>query len=275
MEEKYKIHSFYILLILISAIVCLISIEWAKIPGLVDYITFALTLSSLILAVLAIIYSIHSNSSISISLIDISKSALDVTKASNEIMRSNDELKSELSHLPLAIKDVGERVGETKAIVEDIVLDKKRGLDINLEQDSSTIRGIGSDLIDRFMKNSSISGMEALYAVVLSNKTNTSLEFEELFTDTDRFSGSDDYFFAYAHCAASLGFYSYKYDGQGRMIVNNVNEYLLNNIDKLVEEKLVDSSEELFKDNDQKETTLAGWRLDIDRINEYFRYKKT
>lgn len=35
MEEKYKIHSSYILAILVSVIICLVSIKWSAVPELV------------------------------------------------------------------------------------------------------------------------------------------------------------------------------------------------------------------------------------------------
>ena len=65
METKYKIHVFYILSILIAIIIILITVRWSEVPKLVDYITFALTVTSLALALLAIIYSMYSNTTLS------------------------------------------------------------------------------------------------------------------------------------------------------------------------------------------------------------------
>ena len=78
MNKDYKIHSFYILLILVSIIIGLVSVNWSQVPKLVEYITFALTVSSLILAILAIVYSVYSNSSISELMGEISIATKDV-----------------------------------------------------------------------------------------------------------------------------------------------------------------------------------------------------
>lgn len=56
-----KLHFFYVALILTLCIIGLVTARVGDAKPLVDYVTFAATLSSLILAVLAIIYSMTSN----------------------------------------------------------------------------------------------------------------------------------------------------------------------------------------------------------------------
>jgi hypothetical protein len=61
MEEKYKIHIGYIFSILLAAIIILVTVKWGEIPRLVELIAFALTLTSLVLALIAIAYAVYSN----------------------------------------------------------------------------------------------------------------------------------------------------------------------------------------------------------------------
>ena len=65
METEYKIHTGYVFFILIAIIIGLVTVKWSEIPKLVDYLTFALTATSLALAVLAIVYAMYSNTSFS------------------------------------------------------------------------------------------------------------------------------------------------------------------------------------------------------------------
>ncbi|MFM4705911.1 hypothetical protein [Aeromonas caviae] len=58
--EKREIHYLYAMSYLISLIVLIISLAYYDVPELVDKFSFALTLSSLLLAVLAIFYTIIS-----------------------------------------------------------------------------------------------------------------------------------------------------------------------------------------------------------------------
>ncbi len=55
MEEKYKIHATHIASTLISIIIILITIKWGDIPKLVEYITFSLSITSLVLGILQLL----------------------------------------------------------------------------------------------------------------------------------------------------------------------------------------------------------------------------
>lgn len=50
MEERYRIHAAYILTILITAIILLLTIQWSGIPALAEKLTFALTVLSVIVS---------------------------------------------------------------------------------------------------------------------------------------------------------------------------------------------------------------------------------
>src|SRR5256885_13949970 len=100
MEEKYKIHAFYILTILIAVIIILLTIRWTGIPNLVEYITFALTLTSLVLAALAIIYAFYSNSSFSQNISTLNNVSRDVSDTAKELSKATNNLSLQIESIP-------------------------------------------------------------------------------------------------------------------------------------------------------------------------------
>ena len=62
-KSTLKLHFFYVTLILCAAIILLATQNWTKLPGFTDYLNVAATVTSLVLGVLAIIYSFVSSNS--------------------------------------------------------------------------------------------------------------------------------------------------------------------------------------------------------------------
>jgi len=120
MEEKYKIHSFYILLILSAIIIVLITIKWAEIPKFADYVTFALSVTSLSLAFLAIIYSIYSNTSFTQNLSTLERSTTLLTSTSTDLSIATADLKSKVEDIPGIIKTVSEKVDQTHDLISNM-----------------------------------------------------------------------------------------------------------------------------------------------------------
>jgi len=100
MEQKYKIHFCYIFTILIAIIVILITVKWSQVPNLAQLITFALTLSSLILATLAITYAVYSNSSLSESISTLNNVSKDISETSNGISQAASDLAAKIETIP-------------------------------------------------------------------------------------------------------------------------------------------------------------------------------
>lgn len=82
--SRLKIHFFYVTVFLIGSIVLLATSRWTGIDGFTDYLTAAGTMISIVLGVLAIIYSFVSGDSISKSLGSVSAAAADLQEARQE-----------------------------------------------------------------------------------------------------------------------------------------------------------------------------------------------
>ena len=98
MNEKVKIHIFYIISILISIIIVLVVVKWGTIEGLVGYIGFAATVTSLAVGILAIVYALYSNSTFS-------NSSAQLSQSSKEISQTSERFTSSIKDLERSLKD--------------------------------------------------------------------------------------------------------------------------------------------------------------------------
>jgi len=88
---KLKIHFFYVALLLGLCIVALVTINWTKISGFIDYLNVAAGVTSIALGILAIIYSFVTTGSFNRSLGAVEDSASQVARTAEDLA---DVLKS-------------------------------------------------------------------------------------------------------------------------------------------------------------------------------------
>ena len=84
-KSSLGIHFFYVVLLLSLALVGIMTTEWTTLTGFTDYLNVAATITSLVLGILAIIYSFVSTGSMSQFLGSIGQSTDQMTKISDEI----------------------------------------------------------------------------------------------------------------------------------------------------------------------------------------------
>lgn len=213
MEEKYKIHSFYILTILLTTIVLLVTIEWSTIEGLKDYISFALTVFSLGLAIIAIIYSMYSNSSLTSSLTLLETSSNKLSLTSESLSSSTNQLSETVRSIPTAIEKVETRVSETHDLVK------------NLELSASPSNVVGNvseelseEFINDFIDKLSYNGLLVLFAINFFYRHKKIFEFdaelaEAMDVDIDYAQGSFVAMYA-------MGLFEMKDEGSAYLIVD-------------------------------------------------------
>lgn len=85
------VHFFYVVLILSLLIVGLITRNWTKLEGFTDYLSVAATVSSLVLGILAIIYSFVSSGSMSNFLGSIERANRDMTSVAHDLRNVLDQ----------------------------------------------------------------------------------------------------------------------------------------------------------------------------------------
>jgi hypothetical protein len=155
MKNNLSIHFKYTSGILAGIIVSLLTKDLASIPRLQEYIAFALTFSSLLLALIAIVYSFLSNESLASSLTKINSSADEISRLSSSIRESNETLHSRVGN-------VDKRVEESNYLIKNI------GQAENSSKENDVKQNISETFILNYLKKTSLFGCEILFAAALS-----------------------------------------------------------------------------------------------------------
>lgn len=166
MKEKnntQKIHFLYIIGILIFIIICLFTFNFGNQDKLVDYISFALTITSLFLALISIIYAFYSNSSLSQTLVQLNDASKKVDKASSKLSLSTIALNQKIENIPIILNKLEGKLDNTHNLVNEVYL---KGI---IPQKVSET-DIPEEIFKKFFTYASPSGLVALYATSLSYK---------------------------------------------------------------------------------------------------------
>jgi hypothetical protein len=167
-EEKYKIHAFYILVILGAVIVGLVTVQWSSIPRLPEMLTFALTVSSLVLALLAIIYAYLSNSSFQQTTGALSRAADDVLRSAGEVRNATDRLGTQVADIPPMLTQMGERFEQTHAMLKEY--SAKQNANVAAAPSLPPAAQFPDSLATPYLAISSVNGLMALLAFKLALK---------------------------------------------------------------------------------------------------------
>jgi hypothetical protein len=169
---RRKLHERYIGGIALAIIIGLLAVRWGDVPKLTDYIGFALTLTSLILALVAIGYAIYTNTGLERNMSGLEKSVEQMSGLATNISSSSHMLGDEVRRLSMVTSSIDTRVQSTQGRVEEIAerLQKapreRRRVARSASVDQGKIRSIsGLDVVE-FVENSSIAGAFLAYAWV-------------------------------------------------------------------------------------------------------------
>jgi hypothetical protein len=197
--ERLRIHFFYVVLILIAAIILLATRKWTAIEKFTDYLTAAGTMISIVLGVLAIIYSFVSGDSISKSLGNVASTIHDLQAArkeltdvvdaasdlatvsrlsSNElnsvldnVRREVEELKMTSSQLNTSTEGIAKVVGQMPERLDNIASRLDETLKNSKPSGMEPIQ-LQEPLAEKLLKKCSIYGVAILYASALSLEKN-------------------------------------------------------------------------------------------------------
>jgi hypothetical protein len=113
MDAKTRIHAFYILLILGAIIVGLLTVKWSEVYDLTGYLSFAATVSSTLLALVAIFYSMHANAGLAARLGELSATSERIAGSATTLANATAEVREAADKIPEVLKGVGDQL--TKA----------------------------------------------------------------------------------------------------------------------------------------------------------------
>ena len=197
MEQKFKIHACYILAILISVIVILVTVKWSQIPNLAQLISFALTLSSLILSAVAITYALYSNSSLFQNIVTLNLASQDVSKTAKDISKAAHELTLKIEAIPLRLESVEGKVDQTNVLLKQYSVGQVQEIPDKKEREAA------AEIVDLFISRVSLLGLLTLYACTLAFAKKKPFDFDKMPLVSEGL--SSDYFWGFLIATIATG----------------------------------------------------------------------
>jgi len=164
-----RIHFTYVICILTSIVIILLTVKFSVDDKLVNYVAFALTLTSLIVGIFSIIYSFMSNNSLTDSLANIKEAAKNVNDTSFSLTEQAIELNKRLLLLPQQFSDFSAEIKDSLFKAQTDRKPTEKQADIN------------DALIISAIKTSAMGYRIFLYALVVSKQKNKSFSIKKIF----------------------------------------------------------------------------------------------
>jgi|GEM_PF-1994743 len=251
-----KLHFLYIVGILIAIIICLLTFDFGNNQNLIAYLSFALTVTSLFLSLLAIIYAYYSNSSFSDTISTLNKSSNEIASNSKKLEKITKQLDLKFEKLPQLIKAIEEKVDLTNAFLADQY--ERNNTAPNAQPDEN----LPQTFIDKFFIYSSTMGLYALYAAYLNHKNKKTFTLKELNEISELL--SEEYTMGFLTSSSSFGVFS-RADYSDTWNITGFNNEMGQRIKDVVYERAKAEKEENAK---------AYLYSQIDKIERYLDEKK-
>lgn len=120
MSENKELHYRYALSYLLSALVLIVALAYYEVPNLVDKFSFALTLSSLLLAILAIFYTIISAQKQDIQLTKLVETNSSLNSVAEDIRSAANDMRVFAHEAPQHFKNIGHKLDGISANYETL-----------------------------------------------------------------------------------------------------------------------------------------------------------
>ncbi|HLL14650.1 MAG TPA: hypothetical protein VK388_06275 [Pyrinomonadaceae bacterium] len=253
MDEKYKIHAVYVLGILFAIIVVLITVQWSEIPNLADRITFALTVTSLILAILAIAYAVYSNTSFSQNISTLNNASKDVSNTARNISEAAITLTQKIEAIPSKLESVEAKVERTNVLLQEYSEKKDEPLPSEKEQRAAV------DIMNPFISRMSGTGLIFLYAFSLACTKKKPFDLNALCS-----------ILSYPRSAYAAGVYVSTY-AAGLIDYETLKDiYTAQSIDEAMIQSISSELESRIRDSDAKEVEKPFLQRKMEEVDKYF-----
>lgn len=214
MTPTGKLHFFYVVGILVAIIIGLLTVHFSENAPVVSYISFSSTIASILLAIVAIVYSFISNNTIS-------QSIGGLHQASTNISDSSASLNRVAVSIEKRFDAVDENIVETRRLVQDINMSSK-SLGVITAKDENAI------VASTFFSTASNFGKIIMYAVYQSHKNNKEFNFKEF---CDRFVvGNTNYFLGWLMAIDAANIISMQSGDKIKISVQFINKELVQQI---------------------------------------------
>ncbi len=232
----YRYNMIYPAIILLLAIILLITVKWGAIPELERLISFGLTLTSLFLSLIAIVFAIFSNFSFSKSSTSLEEASTKISGITTQLNKATTGIEERILQFPNLIAGLGESFKEG----HQKILEKLSAQEV-LPQ--TRIPGkIQDEVIQSFLKRASYSGLTTLYACKLSKDKNIWFSLDDL-------NIGGDYSYGFLVACSALGLVEYE-KPKDKIRTVKINSIIDESIENVVEKRIkykVEKKPQLFK----------------------------
>jgi hypothetical protein len=200
-----KIHFGYIISILVTIIIVLLTVKWSDIPTLADHLNFALGITSLVLAVVAIVYAFFANNSFNVTVSKLESAATTIKDETGDLEKAVHGLELQLKDIPDKLLSLEGQVSKTHALVQASSQQPKPQEAV--QQPNVSVEEFANSVIDRFLNVSSWNGLKVMYLCWLACQKQKEFDLKE-WTTLDQ-TISYDYAYGYIIAASSAGFFDH------------------------------------------------------------------
>lgn len=205
-ELHYKYNFFYLTSILLIVIITLITVKLGRNEDLVKYFSFGLTLTSLFLALIAIVYAIISNTTFSQHLGTLRDVTQTVVNASESMSKMNSTLDSKIAEIPSLIHNVESKLDETQKDIKESLAQRSQVEEVPSVTKSVENESNKATFISSFLELSSFYGLLALYTAQIAYRTKKPFDILKVWTNETI---DSNYGFAYIVASSSAGILSH------------------------------------------------------------------
>jgi hypothetical protein len=235
----------------------LLTTKWGSITNLVELISFGLTLTSLFLSLVAIVFAIFSNFSFSKSSADLQEASHNISEASDELQKATVGIEQKISEIPVLIDCLNKNVETShqevmKMLSEKEELRKPEGVAVVFEKDN----------IINFLSISSYSGLLSLLVCKFSKNTNTPFKLEDL--KLSRF-----YSHGFLVACLAIGLLAYKRKND-MFTISSLNEIIESSIENSVDERIEYMCKK-EQDPEKRKIKLETKKKQVADIRNYFK----
>ena len=260
METKYKIHFSYIISILVLIIIILMTVKWSDNYELIQYISFASTITSLLLAVLAIVYAYLSNSTFSKNINIINDVSNELRANSKRLSNISATINRDIKLLPKSIEGMGRKVEELPA---KLISQLSPNIDVMKEGSDSSSRDDQEALsfADVYLETSSFAGLLGLYALSLAFDEQKPFDLERMSEEIEVL--DEDYVYGYLTASRAAGVFTYKSSKQVWNILSMNDEVKVG-----LKDALLKRGSEVHEDL-KEEGIESSYLKDIELVEKY------
>lgn len=248
-----KTHFNYIVGILLAIIILQITVKFGADTNLVNYISFALTLTSLILALVSIIYSFYSNSSFSENISTLNSASNKMSEASSKLTEITNALNAKLDDIPTLIKNIESKIDTTHDYLKTSYSTTQKPVS---SEDQRV--NFATSLVEYFLANNSIHGLFLLYAMTISQSLEKPFNLKDICEQVDLF--EEGYSYGFIIACASFGLFNKK-EENGYLIISNMYNTILQDIKSKVE---------IIADTDSKDKQNDFLKEQLRKIEAYY-----